>query len=105
MRGKMIPEDLFNYLENREMQLWIYRDPHGVAAVCVTEIVSYPRKKYCRIFIGTGRNRRDWQHHRKSIEEWAKAQKCDGMESFARKGWAEIFNDYKNTHIILEKEL
>jgi hypothetical protein len=103
-RGKFEPDDYRLALIARDMQLWTYRDKHGVAAVCVTEIVKYPRKKYCRIVIGTGRNRKAWQDYRKTIEEWAVSQGCDGMESFARKGWARIFTDYQTTHIVLERQ-
>jgi len=104
MRGRMYPEDIKKFLNDRAMQLWTFRDVHGVAAICVTEIINYPQKKYCRIFIGSGRNRKDWQNHRKTIENWAQSEGCDGVESMARMGWGKIFDDYKQTHIVLEKE-
>lgn len=102
MSGRMDEEDVKRFLLSGDMQLWVNRKEE-ITAVCVTEVINYPKKKACRIFIGTGKNRRDWQNYRWVIEEWARSQGCDGMESFARKGWARIFTDYKSTHIILEK--
>ena len=107
MRGRMRAEHVKEFLENRTMQLWVYRDAHGVAAVCVTEIVNYPLKKYCRIFIGTGRKRREWQHYVGVIEAWAKSMRFDGIESFARIGWWRAFFKsigFQRTHEIIEKE-
>lgn len=105
MCGRYEPKHIKQRLIDRSMQLWTYRDAHGVAAVCVTHIEEYPTgKKYCRIFMGMGRNRREWQDSRHIIEQWARSQGCDGMESFARRGWTKIFNDYRHSHNILEKE-
>jgi hypothetical protein len=99
--GKYHQNDILTALLNRDMQLWTY----GTDAVCVTEIIQYPRKKYARILIGTGRGRANWQHCRETIETWAKAQGCHGIESLARNGWKRIFKDYSQTHLLLEKIL
>ena len=105
--GRYLASDIYRSLQLRETQLWAYRNG-GIEAVCVTEIIKYPRKKYCRILIGTGRNRQNWQHHVLDIEQWAWAQECDGMESFARIGWWRAFyrtlTGWKFTHEYIEKE-
>lgn len=107
MRGRFWSCDIKEALINRDMQLWVYRDAHGVAAVCVTQLPPYPRKKLAQIFIGTGRHRHKWQHHVETLEEWAKMQGCVGIESFSRIGWWRAFFrsiGWKRTHEVIEKE-
>jgi hypothetical protein len=76
-----------------------------ILAVCVTEVINYPRKKYARVMILTGKERKKWMDlYRESIEKWAIGIGCDGVESLARKGWEREFKDYDATHVLLEKE-
>lgn len=104
---KYTPEDIKGHLVNQEMQLWTYRDDE-LRLVCVTEIVNYPRKKYARIFIATGKDREKWLPFMSVIKGWAKAQGCDGIETFARRGWFRAFYKkagWEHTHEIIEMEL
>jgi hypothetical protein len=108
MRGRYESPHIKERLISGAMQLWVYRNAHGVAAICVTHIETYPTgKKYCRIFIGTGRKRREWQQYVFVIEAWAKSIFCNGCESFARIGWWRAFFKsigWQRTHEIIEKE-
>ena len=104
-RGRYTPDDILQAIKDRDMQAWGYFG-ESLEAVGVTEIVVYPRKKYCRILIGAGRDRKNWQHHIPDIERWARAQGCDGMETAARIGWWRAFYrsiDWERTHESLEK--
>ncbi len=86
------------------MQLWAAVDGKNIEAVCVTEIIRYPRKRFANVLILTGRNRERWQGlYQSSIEAWAKAESCDGVESLARLGWQRVFPDYRASHVKLEK--
>ncbi len=102
--GRYLATDVKKLLKDRKWQLWVYRES-DIQAICVTEILLYPRKKYCRIVMGIGRDRTAWQDHRKTIEEWARSQGCDGIESIARIGWKRIFTDWQHTHEYLERTL
>ena len=88
------------------MQLWLAYEK-GIEAICVTEIVKYPQAKACRILIGTGKNRENWEHFEQTIGLWAKAQGCRLFEAFARNGWKPSFKKrgWKSTHCILERIL
>lgn len=97
--------DIYQYLLDRDMQLWLARDGQEIIAVGITEIVNYPRRRICNLTIGTGKRREQWQHFRHIIEVWAKEQGCSHMSCLARNGWRRVFNDYKSTHTLLEKEL
>lgn len=104
---RYLPEDIYKFLLDREMQLWVWKK-QTIEACCVTEITNYPRKKYAQIRIGCGRNRKDWQQCVLTLEEWAKSEKCDGIESIAREGWWKAFyrflKGWEKTHIFIEKE-
>ena len=103
--GRYEAVDIYKNLANREMQLWVSKRHGEIEAVSVTEIINYPRLKVCHIKIGTGKNRKNWQHFRHYIEQWATEQGCRRVESIARKGWERIFKGYSATHIFMEKEL
>lgn len=104
--GRYLPEDIYQAILRRDMQLWVWKN-NGIEACCVTEIVNYPQKKYAQIRIGCGRNRKDWQQCVLILEEWAKSNQCDGIESIAREGWWRAFyrflGGWENTHIFIEK--
>lgn len=105
-RGRIYhAEDIFAGLMERRMQLWVARREGKIIALAVTSISEMPRRKICELLIGTGTGREEWQHHRHTIEQWAKSQGCAAMYCLARKGWARVFNDYRMTHVLLEKEL
>ena len=103
--GRMTPELIFNDLKSGNMQLWVAHSNKVITACFVTQIIEYPFGSRCKLIIGAGNGRHQWQHHVKVLEAWAKAKGCRGMESIARKGWARIFKDWKQTHVFLEKEL
>lgn len=96
-------DDVKGLIFNGSFQLWLAVDSE-IQAVCVTELLQYPQEKWARVLILTGRKRGAWQGiYKDTIEKWAKAEKCTGVESFARKGWARVFKDYSLTHVMLEK--
>lgn len=102
--GRYLDSDILEAILSRNMQLWIAREGDGLLAVCVTEIIRYPRKSFARVMIGTGRERQKWQDFVSIIEDWAKAQGCAGLEMQARCGWERIHTGYKKSHVFLEKE-
>ncbi len=102
-RGKQDGDDIAAAIETGRMQLWLLAAPGQIAAIALTEISEYPRKKVCRVIACVGEGRERWQHHLAGIEDWAKEIGCDGMELVARKGWARVMSDYELTHVMLEK--
>lgn len=101
----MTTDDVLTTLCSGDRQIWIVHFNEKIEACFITEIINYPQAKNCRLIIGTGKGRQYWQHWRGILEQWAKSIGCTSMEVFARTGWKKIFNDYKSTHVILEKEL
>lgn len=87
-RGECTVDDIREFLNERIMQLWIaYDEQHQVKACMVTQIMRYPRKTFLRIVLLSGDGMDDWQYGWDFVETWARAQGCDGMETFARFGF------------------
>ena len=70
----------------------------------VTEIVDYPQKSTCRIWLAGG-NMDELMEAEKQICQWAREQGCSGMEVVGRKGWERQLKEYTPASIILTKEL
>ena len=73
-------------------------------SVIVTEIVDYPKRAVCRIWLAGG-EMDELIEAEKSIVEWAKSHGCDGMEIIGRKGWERQLKDYRPASTVLIKEI
>ena len=73
-------------------------------SVIVTEVVDYPKKAVCRIWLAGG-EMDELIEAEKSIVEWAKSHGCSGMEIIGRKGWERQLKDYKAASTVLIKEI
>ena len=73
-------------------------------SVIVTEIVDYPKRAVCRIWLAGG-EMDELIEAEKSIVEWARSHGCDGMEIIGRKGWERQLKDYKAASTVLIKEI
>lgn len=106
-------EFVYQTVKAKNFQLWIVWDESKKTVqeqyngVVVTEIVQRKLKKSCHIYIMTGKNRQQWQHLIRVIEDFAEQQECDNMELIARPGWQKILQNYnyKRTHIVLDKPI
>lgn len=99
-RGEVNTDDVFTCLLNQLMQLWIaYDDDNEIKACLVTQIITYPRRKFLRVVVLSGEGMEDWEHGWVFVETWARAMGCDGVEAFARRGFvrrakAQGFREY-----------
>lgn len=104
---------VYDCVKENKMQLWVVWDKDKQTTldkyygVVVTEIVKRKLIQSCNVFIVTGRHRQKWQHLVKVLEDFALENNCTNMELIARKGWQRIMEqfDYKQTHIVLEKQI
>ena len=104
---------VYDCVKENKMQLWVVWDKDKPTTidkyygVVVTEIIKRKLKQSCNIFIVTGRHRQRWQYLVKVLEDFALENNCTSMELFARKGWQRIMEqfDYKQTHVVLEKQI
>ena len=104
---------VYNTIKAKNFQLWIVWDESKKTVkeqyngVVVTEIVQRKLIRSCNIFIVTGKNRQNWQHLIKVLEDFALKNECSNMELITRQGWEKIMEkfNYKRTHVVLEKTL
>jgi len=73
-------------------------------SVIVTEVVDYPKKSVCRIWLAGG-NMDELVEAEKKIVLWAKSHGCSGMEIIGRKGWERQLKDYNAASTVLIKEI
>lgn len=102
MNGRHSPDTIKQLIKQQNAQLWLIHS-NKIEATIVTEIIIYPLKKYCRIILIGGREVQDWAHLVVFLERWAKSKGCDGIEAIARKGWLKIDENYKQSHIFIER--
>lgn len=100
------PSDYLKACEEGRMQLWCAVGL-GVEAICVTEVISYPRRKVLAVDVLTGADRPRWLHHLDTLCEWGRSMDCLAIEALARPGWGRALAGagFKTTHVLLEKEL
>lgn len=104
--GDMTAEDVHRFLRSGHMQLWLLR-ARGVRGALVTEIAVYPRQKTCiaRLFSAESGRSFAWLPMMRILEAWAREQECCAVEVIGRAGWKRILPEYRQTHVVLRKEL
>ena len=93
-------EDIKQAIEDNMAQLWC-----GNKSVIVTEIITYPKKKECRIWLASGDMQELTKEMLPDVESWAKGGGCQTVSVVGRKGWLRVLKDYFQPHIVIEKEL
>jgi len=93
--GELTSENVKERLKSKDMQMWVgYYKTGEIVAVMTTEIVDYPSKKACRIVTLGGYGMDEWQNHINLIENWAKHNGCDFMETYCRRGFERKMKNY-----------
>lgn len=101
--GEYLSGDIYGFLINQEMQLWI-AGTDGIDAAMVTQIVTYPRKKFCNVVLIGGANLKSWIDSQPILLEWAKEQGCTAVRSTGRRGWHRVLG-WKEAYTVSTKEL
>ncbi len=99
--GEYEESDIFDALIKANMQLW-----WGNETILITEIAVYPQKKACIMLPAAGKSEELGQGL-PMLELWAKAQGCDAMQIYGRKGWKRALAEhgYADKHVHLRKQL
>jgi len=86
--------------------LWVaHSDGHGIEAATVTRLDLTERSKVCTILACGGKGRSRWLHLLSGIEAYAKAEGCDGVRLYGRRGWKRALPDYREIGIVMERKL
>tara|TARA_B110000858_G_C17783895_1_gene466174 strand:+ start:389 stop:841 length:453 start_codon:yes stop_codon:yes gene_type:complete len=102
--------DILKLLNEGQMNLWIIFDKVNKKkmAFIISEIINRPQVNFISIFMTIGANRKIWETKAQTtLEQFALKNNCQKAMIIARKGWSKSFKTtgYKETHILLEKQL
>jgi hypothetical protein len=101
--GEYLSGDIYGFLINQEMQLWIAGE-EGIDAAMVTQIVTYPRKKFCNVVLVGGSGLKDWLKFQPILLAWAKEHGCNAVRSTGRRGWHRVLG-WTEAYTVSTKEL
>ncbi len=106
MDGTWTNRDVLKAVLDKTLQLWVLHQGGDYVGFVITQIIAYPQTKACLIFMVNGKDRKKWLHFEDYLGEWAKAQGCTILESYARKGWLKVMGEqWKVTSTLVRKEL
>lgn len=92
-------QDVWQAISHRQAAFF----PYEKSAI-VVEIVDYPQRATCRIWLAGG-DMDELLEAEKQVCEWAKTQGCTSMEIIGRKGWERVLKDYNPTATVLTKDM
>ena len=85
--------------------LWLALDGGHIKAAATTVLAATDTDTSCILTACGGDDMPAWLPLLGRIEAYARAEGCARLRIYGRKGWARVLSDYRNTHVILEKEL
>lgn len=106
--GELTHEDIRALCEARDAQLWLITNGNRAVGAITTELVTYPRRKHCRVITLAGNQFAEWiELADNTLADWAKSQDCAALEAFVRKGFVPKLAtiEWKHKHSIVTKEL
>lgn len=106
--GELHPADLERLCVERLCQLWLVSSEVRIVGAGVTEVVSYPQRKHCRIITLAGSQFDAWKRDAHTvIEQWAVEQGCDAIEAHVRRGFVPKLIDigYKHMYSVVLMDL
>ena len=105
--GRVAERDIFDGVMNKVFTLWVTRKKRQIKAVCVTQIINSPRKRFLNLYLLSGENRSDWLPHEDTIAAYARAMGCEQLTiEFGRIAWERKLNDgWRKVAIVMVKDL
>ena len=85
-------------------KLWLVESEGEVTAICITEIVNFPRRRKCLLRYLAG-STGAIEPHIPAIEDYARREGCQVFNALTRKGFVRWAPDWSQKYIIMEKEL
>jgi hypothetical protein len=76
-----------------------------IEAAATTSLIETNKSKVCVLTACGGNDMHRWVALLETIEVYARAEGCNRMRIFGRKGWQRVLKTYHTTNIVLEKDL
>jgi hypothetical protein len=100
------PADILEDIKTGAKQLWMMSDEGYVTLVVVTEVFDTAGGQVCTMRIACGSAEKDQLRNIcAEIEIWAREIGCVAVEIWGRKGWSRVLEGFKESGVILEKDL
>lgn len=106
--GELSHENLKAMCENRDAQLWMMAKEGNLVGAGITQIVTYPSMKTCRIITMAGSDFKNWMGLAHiTIELWAKNLGCSAIEAYCRKGFIPQMQEigFKHRYSVAHKPI
>lgn len=92
--GRFTKGDIRSGLKNKPQTLWIAHEGEEVFGFVVTEFANYPQKKALVMHFTGGVKLELWKDDMlELLQQYARMNGCDMIESFGRQGWAKVFKE------------
>ncbi len=85
--------------------LWLALDEERIWAAAVTGLHVEHEHKFAVIWACGGHEKHRWLALKDELEKFAKAEGCECIRVYGRRGWARELPDYRLIQITLEKRL
>lgn len=106
-KGRYEVGDVIALCLQGHMQMWCSVRDEKIEAVCVTQILTFPRAKVLAMtFIG-GKNSAHWLRFEADMAVWAKEQGCSQLEGYdARNGaWLRVTEGWSENYLAIGKPI
>ena len=92
-RGEYLAEDVLVLASEGKMQIWVFRDEGKVILICVTELITCPRRKICNIYALAGHRMAEmWNLFSSYGRTWLRVNGVEEIQTTCRE---EIFEKVK----------
>ena len=92
--GRWSVEDVYRFISEGKMVLWIADDNNTIVAASVTIVSEYPSKKFLGIQFLGGSSMDMWKEDGLDIiKNFARKCGCDGIEVIGRKGFGKYLTE------------
>lgn len=86
--GEFTVDDLHQFAQRSQLQLWLVHDGTQVCGAATTELVRFPSRSRLRVLTVAGREFDLWALELdRKLSEWALTYGCDGIEAYVRRGF------------------
>ena len=92
--GRFTTNDIRTGYKEGNQQFWLAHEGEEVLGFSITEVTDYPQTRALVMHFTGGKNLPLWKAPMlKDIQEFAKANGCDIIESYGRVGWGKVFKE------------
>ena len=92
--GRFTANDIRSRCKSQNQQLWIAHNGEEVYGFVITQMSDYPQLRALIMHFTGGKELPLWKDDMlKALQEFARNNGCDIIESYGRGGWAKVFKN------------